>query len=190
METKKLIRNELLMFRNSLTEQDVQTKSEQISKKLIGLANYQQAELLLVYMDYKKEVMTSEIILDALQSGKLVYLPKIVDQSMEFYQIQDLSEVQTGYFGIQEPFQKEDSKFHYFLAFEQHKKILMIMPGVGFDLNRNRIGYGKGFYDRYLSNKPELDTIAIGFECQLRNNIPAEFNDIRPKCLITETRIL
>ena len=66
----------------------------------------------------------------------------------------------------------------------------MVMPGVGFDFERTRIGYGKGFYDRYLTDKPELNTLAIGFECQLLKHIPTDANDIKPKCLVTEKRIL
>jgi 5-formyltetrahydrofolate cyclo-ligase len=98
---------------------------------------------------------------------------------MEFYRINSLEELQAGYRGILEP-SGETEKFLFRPG--NADKTLMLMPGVAFDSYRNRIGYGKGFYDRYLADKEELQlhTIGIGFSCQLVDEIPAQEGDIKP----------
>jgi len=64
------------------------------------------------------------------------------------------------------------------------------MPGVAFDQKRNRLGYGKGYYDKFLSNNAALDTVALALECQIVEHIPATEFDIRPDCIITEDRLI
>ena len=66
---------------------------------------------------------------------------------------------------------------------------LMIMPGVAFDTNRNRVGYGGGYYDRYLESHPQLHTLALAFDMQVLFEVPAEEQDIKPQLLVTETNI-
>ena len=87
-----------------------------------------------------------------------------------------------GYKGIREP--KGDTEVYSGKDASLADKTLMIMPGVAFDRNRNRMGYGGGFYDRFLSDKPWMHTIAIGYQCQMFPEIPVEENDIRPGQII------
>ena len=98
---------------------------------------------------------------------------------MQFYKIASLEELTEGYRGIPEP---DGSSEQYCYCEEEADHTLMIMPGVAFDPYRNRIGYGKGFYDRFLADKEALKirTIAVGFQCQLVEEIPQDLNDIRP----------
>ena len=90
-----------------------------------------------------------------------------------------------GYKGIPEP--DTDMLFQY--SEDEMSHTLMIMPGVAFDIYRNRIGYGKGFYDRFLQKHKNSHTIALGFEMQIIDSVPTDEHDIRPEFLITEETI-
>ena len=128
-------------------------------------------------MDYKQEVGTKAIIKKAWELGKEVAVPKIVGNEMQFFYIKQFSDLTDGYKGILEPttLQRADTEDG-----------LVIMPGVAFDKRKNRIGYGKGFYDRFLNDHRQLHTIALCFTCQMVENIPIDEYDIRPQVLITE----
>ena len=118
--------------------------------------------------------------MEALQKGKKVYLPKIVGPDhMAFFRIASLDELKDGYHGIKEP---DGTSEEYIYDEKTAKKTLLIMPGVGFDAYGNRLGYGKGFYDRFLQEKKELWTrsIAIGHVCQKVDKIETDEKDVKP----------
>lgn len=98
---------------------------------------------------------------------------------MEFYRIDSFAELQPGYRGIPEP--PWNGEQYVFSAGEEDR-VLMLMPGVAFDPYRNRLGYGGGFYDRYLADQEELRlrTIGVGFRCQMTEQLPAEESDVKP----------
>lgn len=98
---------------------------------------------------------------------------------MEFYRINSLADLQSGYRGIPEPPWNGE---RYVFGAGEEDRVLMLMPGVAFDPYRNRLGYGGGFYDRYLADKEELRlrTIGAGFRCQMTELLPAEESDIKP----------
>ena len=100
---------------------------------------------------------------------------------MIFFRIDGEEDLEPGYFGIREPKQG--------LSAADGSNGLMIMPGVAFDRSRGRVGYGGGFYDRYLAAHPDLFTAAVAFEFQLFDQVPREETDILPRCLITEKQI-
>lgn len=187
MNQKKCIRNELLKKRNTLTEEDCQKYSKLIEKQLLSLEQYQNSEILLIYNSYLSEVSTYGIIEQALKTGKKVFCPKVLSPGiMEFYKITSLEDVILGYRNIPEP---KTTKVPY--QDENLSKTLMIMPLVGFDNHKNRLGYGGGFYDRYLQRFPELHRIGLGFECQrYEEHLPIEDTDQKPDYIITEKRII
>ena len=94
--------------------------------------------------------------------------------------IQSFNDLQLGMFGILEPISSEEITTNHGL---------MIMPGVAFDSNCHRIGYGKGFYDQYLKVYPHLNTLALAFDCQIVEDITAEDHDIDPQLVVTESQI-
>ncbi len=98
---------------------------------------------------------------------------------MRFFRVRRLEELKEGYKGILEP---SESCEEYIYSEAEAPNTLMLMPGAAFDSYRNRIGYGKGFYDRFLADKEalQLRTIAVGYRCQLVDEIPADHGDIRP----------
>lgn len=155
------------------------------------LPEYQKAENILAYASRKGEVITDEIILDALSLGKNVFCPKVTDverSQMEFVRINSLEEMSEGAFGIREPQMNESSDVAKELDPEN---TLVIMPGAVFDRQLNRIGYGAGFYDRYLKKYPFYKTVALCFACQIADEvIEADVNDVKPGMLVTEDELI
>lgn len=176
---KREIRQRVLKIRDAMSDGERMRSSLLLTERILGHQWFYRAENLLCFVNYGSEISTEEIILEALHKGKKVFVPKVVDADMKFYRIRSMEELIVGYKGIREP--KGDSE-EYVYSDENAEKNLLLMPGVAFDQYRNRIGYGKGFYDRYLSDKEalQLHSIAVGFQCQLVEEIPTEENDIKP----------
>lgn len=190
-EKKKKLRKQVLALRNKMTKEDRNLKSMQILNTLYPLTIYQRSGIILTYVEYQSEVMTTPLIESALSENKQVFVPKVTGNDMEFYQINSLSELSEGYKGIREP---ESFKTPFALKGSYDKtRILMLMPGAAFDKAHHRIGYGRGFYDRYLAHLStsglSVYTAALCYECQLLAQIPHDIHDIRPNMIITEERI-
>ena len=184
-ESKKSeIRSHVLALRKELDEQIRKRAAILLTERILGHQWYYRSDILLGFASYGTEIDTAEILTDALRRGKQVYLPKVEGTDMIFYRMTDTGDLQKGYRGILEP--KGDTEVFDYAAYIEHaetaEKILMLMPGVAFDKERHRIGYGKGFYDRYLAGKEalQLRTIAVGFKCQMVEEISAEELDIKP----------
>ncbi len=182
MLDKKSIRKLALLARNGLGEAERKRGTLLLTERILGHQWFYGAEELLCFVSYGSEIGTGEIIAEALRLGKRVYVPKVLsgeDGRMEFYRIEALSQLKPGYRGIPEPSGESE---RYLYTPEGAGRTLMLMPGAAFDGRKNRVGYGRGFYDRYLADKRELQqrTIAVGFRCQLVERIPAEDTDIRP----------
>ena len=131
-------------------------------------------------MDAKNEVRTSGIIEDAWKNGKTVAVPKVHGEIMKFYQIDSYEQLEEGCFGIPEP------KVGCLEVVDVPQNSIVIMPGVAFDTQGNRIGYGKGYYDKYFSKYPKVYKIAIAFSLQIVPEILADRFDIKADCVITE----
>ena len=184
METKNAIRTLLREKRNALTLEEHTRYSDIIIKKLLSLGEFLASENLLLYSSYAKEVETATIMTQAWEQGKKVYCPKVLSgHQMEFYSISSPDDLSEGYKGIREP---KDSE----LFCADSKNVLMIVPMTGFDQNRNRLGYGKGYYDRYLENRKNIITIGLAFECQKWDGkLPVSTYDIPLNKIITEKNI-
>lgn len=180
METKRDIRKRVLAKRSSMSEEEWTEKSRLIYERVISHPLFQDAEEIYCYVNYNHEADTHAIIEKAWKLGKKTAVPKVDGRDMEFHYIRTFEELETGYFGIPEPV--KDCPAH-------GKQVLVIMPGAAFDKNRSRIGYGKGFYDKYLQEHTGYRTMAIAFECQVEDYIPSESHDIRPEVLITEENL-
>ena len=100
-----------------------------------------------------------------------------------FYEITSMEDLQPGYQGIREPVEKEERLYDSKMA---GKDGIILVPGAVFDRQRSRMGYGKGFYDRFLSKNPGLFSAALAFECQIARKIPVEPHDIKPDMIVTE----
>lgn len=195
METKKEIRRRILSARDQIPSEDRKRLSEKIKEQMLLCPAYCEAEVILAYVSYRSEVDTIELIKQAVADGKRVFAPKVHGDDMEFWQIDSMEDLQSGYQGISEP--EETLSFSAYQKVHRDDKILMWMPGAVFDVQRHRIGYGKGFYDRYLESlgkdadiEGKLTTIALAYHCQVLAQIPNEPHDYRPDYLLTECGLM
>lgn len=177
METKKDIRKRVLDLRNNISKEEWEEKSYKIYEKVVTHPFFLSANIIYCYVDYRNEVGTEWIIKKAWDLHKQVAVPKIEGEEMKFYRISSFDDLQVGYRGIQEPVNQ---------ALTKEENAVIILPGVAFDRKRNRIGYGKGFYDKFLDKHPSCKTIAIGFACQIVDEIQTDSFDYQPDILITE----
>lgn len=181
-EIKKEIRKEIKSLRAAHTDVQVHEMSLAVKDHFCALEEYKKAEVIYAYMDCKHEVETRDLIKKAWEDGKKVAVPKVKGERMEFFYIQSLeTDLEDGYFGIREP-----KEVHP--AFDE--EALLLMPGVAFDEERHRVGYGGGFYDRFLEEHPKMTTVALAFEFQVKEQVPFEVFDIRPQKIVTERRTL
>ncbi len=178
MESKKDIRKCVLAKRNCISNQEWEEKSRLICEKVVTHPFFLDSNVIYCYVDYRNEVCTRGIIETAWKQGKKVAVPKVNSDEMEFHYIQSFEDLKEGYRGIHEP-----KKQH---LTDDAQNVLVIMPGAAFDIACNRIGYGKGYYDKYLHAHPNYKTLALAFELQMVENIPAEEYDICPNLIITE----
>ena len=202
---KKDVRKSVLAMRDSIPVEERAKYDAEIRECILIHPVYKEAKIILAYASYRSEVDTLALISQALADGKYVFTPKVSDDEMEFWQITAPGDLKEGYRGIPEPI--ESISFPEWLA-EQNSvekyHVMMWVPGVAFDKERHRIGYGKGFYDGYLSKtadlkeklwgechmKLHLTTSALAFSCQVLEQIPYEAHDIKPDLLITEREVL
>ena len=184
--TKKEIRRTVRERRKALTEEMEASRSERIRSFVCGLPEYREAEVIYCYVDYNHEVRTWPIMEQAVRDGKQVAVPRVDGETMEFYRIRGQEDLESGYSGILEPKQGLPAVSD---GTDAGKRALFLMPGVAFDRNHHRVGYGGGFYDRYLEAHPELVTAALAYECQIFAAVPFETFDILPQILITEAGV-
>ena len=139
---KKILRNKYKQIRKSIL--NIEEQDDIIFNKVINLEEYIQTNLILIYVSLKEEVDTIKLIKYSLEKGKKVAVPKCEGNNIVFYYINTLEDLEKGNFGILEP--RTSQKVTDF----NHS--ICIVPGVVFDKQNNRIGYGRGFYDRFLKN--------------------------------------
>lgn len=177
------IRRETLKARDALSAMERQKGSILMTERILGHQWFYKSDIFLCFASFGSEIDTYELINEAICKERRVFLPKVTDVSekkeMSFFRLTDLSELSAGYKDIPEPPENAE-KYVYRPAEAEHT--LMLMPGVAFDAFRNRLGYGKGFYDGFLADKEalRLRTIAVGFRCQMVERIPERDGDIRP----------
>lgn len=182
METNKnIIRKEILKLRKQLPSEIIVQNSEQITDLILNEQIYKDCKNILIYANYNNEVITDKLILISLMKNKKVYLPKVKGNQMEFYRIFTLEELTPGNYGIREPLGIEHLRYEY-----DSNDSLIIMPLAACDLDGNRIGYGGGFYDKYLEDKPDITKVGIAYECQIVQQIENEITDIRLEYICTE----
>lgn len=180
MEEKKAIRKQIFAARKAHTDEEIDKWSRIIADTVTNLPEYRDSDRLLAYADYNHEVMTGYIIETAWKDGKEVAVPKVVGQDMVFYKLTDFAQLEKGYFGIPEPARGE---------IVQWENAVMIMPGVAFDRENHRVGYGGGFYDRFLEKHPQIKRVAVAFDFQMMPEVPTEPTDISPEVIVTEKEV-
>ena len=178
---KKMTRNAIKEMRLALKKEEVKERSEACVSKVLQFPELIEAKTVCVYMPAGNEIDTTEIIRYCKENGKRLAAPRVSGDTMEFYYFTDETDMEQGAYDIWEPTGTE--------AVEDEES-LVIMPGVAFDLSCNRIGYGKGYYDRYLSAHPRMKKVALAYDFQIVGRIKREVHDVRPDMVVTESRVI
>ena len=162
MTNKKLTRTAIKEKRYALRESEVQSLSQECVSKVLQFPELLEARTVCIYMPTGNEIDTSAIIQYCLENQKRVAAPRIEGDTMDFYYFQSIVDLKQGAYDIWEPTGTERVT---------DEESVVIMPGVAFDLDCNRIGYGKGYYDKYLSKHPKMKKIALAYEFQIVGKI-------------------
>ncbi len=179
---KKQMRETVLARRDAMAPALRTTASHAIIEKICALPNYQEANVVLIYMGFGSEIETQTLFERILADAKMTVLPRVdrASQSLILHVVSTVSELVTSKWGIREPHTDAPSMPINAIEF-------MLMPGVAFDRSGNRLGYGRGYYDKLLSDaSPALARVAAGFSCQLVEAVPVGPNDQKIDILITE----
>lgn len=167
---KKALRREIREKKRAMTEEQIQAFSNQLGEKLAASDCYRSAKTIYGYLPYNQEVRTVPMLERALREGKRVAVPKVFGEEMRFIFLEDLSQVEKGYAGIPEPI--ADSPV------ADDPNALVLMPGLAFDSQGHRIGYGGGFYDKFLEAEPSHPTVALCYGFQMFESLETEAHDI------------
>jgi len=179
---KSNIRKELKDIRNSLSKKEIINKSKAIEKIIINLNEFKESSNILFYISYNNEVFTHDMIKKCLGKKEVIVpISNTKNETLILSKLESWKDLKNGSYGILEP--------DKLIKFNQKKLDLIIVPGVGFDERGNRLGHGKGYYDKLLE-KSNAKTIGLAFECQIVDRIPTDKNDIPADIIITEKRII
>ncbi|MBN2796566.1 MAG: 5-formyltetrahydrofolate cyclo-ligase [Clostridia bacterium] len=181
---KKDFRKKMLQIRSELNEEQVREKSKVITETLLESHLFHEKSNIMLYMDFRNEVKTSALIEYVLKHHHLI-LPKVdmKTKTMTLHWIKDISQLVKSKFGILEPTDE--------YQIQPDKLDLILAPGVAFDKEGYRLGYGGGFYDRLLEKKNRCTmVIALAFDCQVAEYVPKEDHDFKMDAIITESKVM
>lgn len=174
-EQKKFIRQQITELKKQTSESEKQSEANFLFSKIEELPEFKAASTILMYWSTPDELPTHQII-NRWSYTKIIILPSVNDDNkMELKRYFHLGKMKTGNLGIEEPDSIESYK---------GKIEMVIVPGIAFDRKRNRLGRGKGYYDRFL-NENKIFKIGIGFNFQLLEKIPVTWDDVRMDKIIT-----
>lgn len=182
---KQQIRETIREKRDAMAKEEVERKSGAIAKKLEATVEYREAKTVLFYAAKGNEVQTKKLINDALKSGKKVLLPITNTAAGELgvAEIRDYSsDLKPGAFGIMEPKQRS--------AVEEEEIDVVIVPGVAFDKDGHRLGYGLGYYDKLLHRLTKAAEIGLAYDFQVVEKLPRESHDRPTDMIVTESRVI
>ena len=173
---KAALRKQIREQKRAMTEAQIVDASARLGALFAECPAYKAAKTIYGYLPYNQEVRTVPMLERALQEGKRVAVPKVYGEEMKFIYISDLSAVEKGYAGIPEPVADE--------PVADDPTALVLMPGLAFDKEGHRIGYGGGFYDRFLAEEPNHPTVALCYDFQVLPKLETEEFDIPVDCVL------
>ena len=173
---KKELRSCIRQQKRAMTTTQIEEKSRILGQLFVQSKLYQQAKTIYGYLPYNQEVRTVPMLQKALEDGKRVAVPKVYGDEMRFIYLTDLTAVETGYAGIPEPIADD--------PVADDPTALVLMPGLAFDPAGHRIGYGGGFYDKFLQQEPEHPTLALCYDFQMLTSLETEEHDIPVDCVL------
>ena len=167
---KKELRRSIRERKRAMTEVEIVSRSAKLGVLFAQSEACKAAKTIYGYLPYNQEVRTVPMLEQALRDGKRVAVPKVYGDEMKFLYLDDLTKVSKGYAGIPEPIADE--------PVADDKTALVLMPGLAFDPAGHRIGYGGGFYDKFLAAEPNHPTLALCYEFQMLPELHTEEHDI------------
>ncbi len=167
---KKELRAQIRARKRAMTEEEIVSRSEALAALFAASEAYRNAKTLYGYLPYNQEVRTVPMLEKALADGKRVAVPKCYGEEMRFIYMDDLSKVEKGYANIPEPIADG--------PVADDPTALVLMPGLAFDPQGNRMGYGGGFYDKFLAAEPDHPTLALCYAFQMLPHLETEAHDI------------
>ena len=173
IELRRLIRAQ----KRAMTLSQIEKASQELGEKLAACPQYAAANTIYGYMPYNQEVRTVPMLERALADGKQVAVPKVYGDTMKFILVTDLSQMENSDMGIPEPVADGP------VADDPHAMVLM--PGLAFTAKGDRMGYGGGYYDKFLAAEPEHPTVALCYDFQLVDYIPTDAYDIPVDLVLT-----
>lgn len=185
---KNDFRKKIIELRKSKSSNFINEASTEIINKLLTLKDFERASTVMIYLDFNNEVKTNYLANTLMSLGKKVLIPITVksDKTLVPSEIKNLDyELHLGTYGIREP------KEQFIRVTPINSIDILIVPAVAFDINKYRLGYGGGFYDKFIEKLREgTTTIGLAFEFQVFDSIPKENHDAKLNYVITEKRII
>ncbi len=173
---KKALRRQIAQQKRSMTEAEILQASSRLAEMFFATEQYRKADTIYGYLPYNQEVRTVPILEQAMAEGKRVAVPKVYGDEMRFIYITDMNGLEKSSMGIPEPVADAP------VANDPHA--LVLMPGVAFDPAGHRIGYGGGFYDKFLAREPAHPTVALCYGFQVLPRLETEEFDIPVDCVL------
>lgn len=176
MVNKKELRQMIREKKRAMTLEEIEAKSARLGELFAESEPYRNAKTIYGYMPYNQEVRTIPMLERAIRDGKRVAVPKCYGDEMRFIYMDDLNAVEKGYAGIPEPIADG--------PIADDETALVLMPGMAFDPEGHRIGYGGGFYDKFLAKEPNHPTLALCYDFQMLPKLETEEFDIPVDCVL------
>ncbi len=167
---KPEIRAMIRAKKRALSDAQIDQASKELGILFRQTPLYQQARTIYGYLPYNQEVRTTAILEQAIRDGKRVAVPKVFGERMVFIYLEDLTQVAPGYAKIPEPIADA--------PIADDPQALVLMPGLAFDPQGHRIGYGGGFYDKFLADEPQHPTLALCYDFQILPHLETQPFDI------------
>lgn len=177
MTAKQALRANMRQRKQAMTAEEIAEKSLALCHMVLQTPAYRNAATVYGYLPFNQEVDLHSLLQQALADGKQVALPKCYGKEMRFILISDLSRVRRSAIGAPEPL--DDGPV------ARDETALVIVPGVAFDPRGYRIGYGGGYYDRFLMQEPNHPTISLCYDFQVLPRLDAEPHDIPVQTLFS-----
>ena len=167
---KKALRAAIGAQKKAMTAEQIEKTSAALAEQFYNHPAYKEAKSIYGYLPYNQEVRTTPMLAQAQKDGKRVAVPKIIGEEMVFLWLDDLTKVELGYCNIPEPIENE--------PVADDETALVLMPGLAFDPEGHRCGYGGGFYDRYLEQHTDHPTLALCYGFQMFEHLDVDSHDI------------
>ncbi|MBC8500897.1 MAG: 5-formyltetrahydrofolate cyclo-ligase [Nanoarchaeota archaeon] len=179
-QSKQTLRKEILVKRDSLSKDLVASKSNRIKKILFDLEEFVDSRKVHCYVSIDNEVQT-HVLIKEISESKKVFIPYVDGDEIKQTRFLGFNKLKRGTFGILEPINPTQ---------EDTNPDIVIVPGIVFDESGHRIGYGKGYYDKFLEENYDVLKIGLAFEFQILKGLPIDSHDVPVDIIITEKRII